>query len=199
MGNLWLIVRREHLERVRTKSFLISTILLQVFMFLVFWLPTGVAIAAPRLLANGNKLQLGGNPGMILVFGVFFVLGYILYSVMYAALGAMVNSEQEATQWQFFVTMPLVVPIMMLTYVMREPHSAVSSVASMIPFFAPILMFVRMLVEMPPVWQILLSILLLLVTIYLALLLCSRIYRVGILMYGKRPTLPEIAKWLRYS
>ncbi len=166
---------------------------------MVIWIVVGVAVAAPSLLANGNKLQFGVNPGMIMVFGLFFVLGYVLYSAMYAALGAMVSSEQEATQWQFFVTMPLVVPVIMLTYVMREPHSALSTVASLVPFFAPILMFVRMLVETPPLWQIVLSIILLIATICAALLLCSRIYRVGILMYGKRSTLPEIMKWLRYS
>jgi ABC-2 type transport system permease protein len=166
---------------------------------MLIWIVVGVAVAAPSLLANGSKLQFGVSPGMIVVFGLFFVLGYVLYSAMYAALGAMVNSEQEATQWQFFVTLPLVVPVMMLTYVMREPHSLVSTVASVVPFFAPILMFVRMLVETPPAWQIILSIVLLLLTIYGALLLCSRVYRVGILMYGKRPTLPEIVKWMRYS
>ena len=166
---------------------------------MLIWIAVGVAVASPTLLANRDQLRFGVNPGMFLAFGVFFVLGYILYSAMYAALGAMVNSEQEATQWQFFVTIPLVIPIIMLTYVMREPHSTLSTVGSIVPFFSPILMFVRTLVETPPLWQIILSIALLITTIYGALLLCSRIYRVGILMYGKRPTFSEVMKWLKYS
>jgi ABC-2 type transport system permease protein len=69
----------------------------------------------------------------------------------------------------------------------------------MIPFFAPILMFLRVLLEQPPAWQLLLCTAILVGTIYLVLSLCARIYRVGILMYGKRPTLPEIMKWIRYA
>ncbi len=129
----------------------------------------------------------------------FFLGGFLLYSGLYAALGAMVNSEQEAQQWQFFVTMPLVVPVVMMTYVIRQPNAPLSVWMSLVPFFAPILMYVRVLVERPPMWQIALCAGLLLATMYLVLALCSRIYRVGILMYGKRPTLPEIVKWLRYS
>jgi ABC-2 type transport system permease protein len=70
---------------------------------------------------------------------------------------------------------------------------------SLVPFFAPILMYIRVMVQMPPLWQIGVCIALLLLTLWGVVALCSRIYRVGILMYGKRPTLPEIVKWIRYA
>ena len=136
---------------------------------------------------------------MLAFLPIYFVLGYMLYSSMYAALGAMVNSEQEAQQWQWFVTMPLIIPIIMMTGVIRQPDGAMATWMSMVPFFSPILMYVRIVAHTPPVWQIVLSIGILLATMYLMVAFCSRIYRVGILMYGKRPTLPEILKWVKYA
>jgi ABC-2 type transport system permease protein len=130
---------------------------------------------------------------------VFFVLGFMLYSSMYAALGATVNSEQEAQQWQWFVTMPLVIPIILVTRVIAAPDSAMAVWLSMVPFFAPILMYVRVVASTPPWWQVGTAIALMLATTYFIVIIASRIYRVGILMYGKRPTLPEILKWLRYA
>jgi ABC-2 type transport system permease protein len=130
---------------------------------------------------------------------VFFLLGYLLYSTLYATLGAIVNSDQEAQQWQMFVTLPIVVPIVMMTAVLRQPNAGFAVWMSLVPFFSPILMFARVVVQTPPMWQIVLSIGLLVAAIYAALWLCSRIYRVGILMYGKKPTLPEIVKWVRYA
>ena len=86
-----------------------------------------------------------------------------------------------------------------MTPVILQPHSTMATVLSLIPFCTPLLMYIRILVETPPVWQISLSLVLLVGTIYAMLAICSRIYRVGILMYGKRPTLPEIMKWLKYA
>jgi len=140
-----------------------------------------------------------GQPLLFIFLPIFFVLGFMLYSSMYAALGATVNSEQEAQQWQWFVTMPLIIPIILVSRVIAAPDSAMSVWFSMVPFFAPILMYVRVVASTPPWWQIALSIGLMLVTTYFIVLVASRIYRVGILMYGKRPTLPEILKWLKYA
>jgi ABC-2 type transport system permease protein len=88
---------------------------------------------------------------------------------------------------------------MMIGVIFRDPSSVVSITLSMIPFFAPILMYLRIVVEQPPVWQLALCVAILIATIYGFLSICARIYRVGILMYGKRPTLPEILKWVRYA
>ena len=135
----------------------------------------------------------------IVWFAVFYFLGFVLYSTMYAALGAMVNSDQEAQQWQTFIMLPLIVSIMVMMFILRQPNSPLAVWGSMVPFVAPILMYARIAVQTPPLWQIALSIAILLATIYGMVVLCGRIYRVGILMYGKRPTLPEIVKWIKYA
>ncbi|HEY5162142.1 MAG TPA: ABC transporter permease, partial [Terriglobales bacterium] len=109
------------------------------------------------------------------------------------------NSEQEAQQWQTFVTLPIVVPMVMMMFVIRQPNAPLSIWMSMVPFFAPILMYLRIVVQTPPWWQIALSIGLLIATIWGVIWMCSRIYRIGILMYGKKPTLPEIMKWVKYA
>ena len=95
--------------------------------------------------------------------------------------------------------MPIIIALMVMGVVMNAPSSTASVVLSMIPFFAPILMYLRVVLEQPPAWQLALCIAMMIGTIYLVLSLCARIYRVGILMYGKRPTLPEIMKWIRYA
>lgn len=95
--------------------------------------------------------------------------------------------------------MPLVLSVFMLMPVLRTPDSAVVVWLSMVPFFAPIVMYARIVVQTPPIWQIALSLLLMVATIAGLVVLCARIYRIGVLIYGKRPTLPEIVKWLKYA
>jgi ABC-2 type transport system permease protein len=139
-------------------------------------------------------------PAYIFVyFVVFFVLGYFLYATIYAAVGSMVNSEKEAQQLLMPVTMFLVVPILLLMYILRNPSGSFAVVMSLIPFFAPTLMLMRICVLLPPFGQILLSIGLLVLTTAGMVWLTAKIYRVGILMYGKRPSLPEIVRWVRYK
>jgi ABC-2 type transport system permease protein len=165
------------------------------------WLVAAAVASAPGMVAiagvKDSALHL--DPRILPAFGIFFIGGYLLYSTLFATLGAMVNSEQEAQQWQMFVTLPIIVPMMMLWLVMRQPNSPASVWMSMVPFFSPILMFMRIVVQTPPWWQIALSIGLLALFIAGVIWLCARIYRVGILMYGKKPNLPEILKWLRYA
>jgi ABC-2 type transport system permease protein len=164
------------------------------------WVVFLAGIGGSSMITSPDTKEALNIPLPVLVFlPIFFVLGYMLYSSMYAALGALVNSEQEAQQWQWFVTMPLIIPIISMTEIVRQPDSMVATWMSMVPFFSPILMYVRMVAHTPPLWQIVLSIAILLATTYLMVVLCSRIYRVGILMYGKRPTLPEIVKWVKHA
>ncbi len=132
-------------------------------------------------------------------FIVFFVLGYFLFATMYAAVGAMVNSEQEAQQLVFPVVMLVIIPLLFTLYIISNPNSRMAVVLSLIPFFAPLTMFARVVVLTPPAWQIALSIVLLIATILAMIWLVGRIYRVGVLMYGKRPTLPELLKWIKYA
>jgi|NGEPerStandDraft_6_1074524.scaffolds.fasta_scaffold05635_3 ABC-2 type transport system permease protein len=167
---------------------------------IAIWMALSVALSSPAVMAF--KSMAGGVHipiSSVIYFAVFFLLGYLLYSSLYAAIGAMVNSEQEAQQVQFVVLMPLIFAMVIAQTVIQHPNSQLAIWLSMIPFCAPMLMFVRILIETPPWWQIALCIGLMLATIWGILVLCAKIYRVGILMYGKRPTLPELLKWLKYS
>jgi ABC-2 type transport system permease protein len=163
------------------------------------WTLVTAPLAAQSISMFGESIHLGLSVMNMLFFGAFFVLGFLLYSALGAALGSAVNSEQEAQQFQFVIMMPLIISAIFLTPVIQQPHSTLAVVLSLIPFCTPLIMFTRVLVETPPAWQIGLSLVLLVGTIYAMLSICSRIYRIGILMYGKRPTLPEILKWMKYA
>lgn len=166
---------------------------------IAIWTLAAAPFAAQSISMYGDSFRLNISVMNMMFFGVFFVLGFLLYSALGAALGSAVNSEQEAQQFQFLIMMPLIVSVIFMTPVIQQPHSTMATVLSLIPFCTPLLMYIRILVETPPVWQIALSLVLLVGTIYAILSICSRIYRIGILMYGKRPTLPEILKWVKYA
>jgi ABC-2 type transport system permease protein len=163
------------------------------------WIVMAGVYALPALAAGASTGEIRIAPLTLAAFALFFLFGYFLYSSIYAAVGAIITSEQEGQQLQFIILLPLIVAVFMMGPVMRAPDSPVAVWTSMVPFFSPVLMYVRIAVQPPPVWQIALSLLLLVVTIAGILILCARIYRIGILMYGKRPTLPEIVKWLKYA
>lgn len=158
-------------------------------------LSQGIGLAAAGALKGVISLRLA------VFFPAFFLLGFFLYSALNAAIGAMVNSEQEAQQLQFLVLMPLIAAMIVLFQILQNPASALAFWASIFPFTAPLIMFTRIALDPTgvPAWQIAASIGLLLATIYGLMVLCGRIYRVGILMYGKKPTLPEIIKWIKYA
>ena len=167
---------------------------------IIIWLAIAGGFSLPAMMASRSMMSNVHIPmAGVVAFGVFFILGYFLYATMYAALGAMVNSDQEAQQVQWPAMLPIFFSIVLSTPVLQHPNSQLAFWSSMVPFFAPILMFVRVMVETPPAWQIILCIALMLLTTWGLLGLSSRIYRVGILMYGKRPTLPELRRWLRYA
>lgn len=139
------------------------------------------------------------SPMLMFFFVLYFVLGYFLYATLYAIVGAIVSNEEDGQQMQIPVTMTIMIPIMLSVLVMQDPNSTTSTVLSLVPFFSPILMFMRISFQTPPAWQIALSIVLMLATISAMIWLAAKIYRVGVLMYGKRPSLPEVARWLKYS
>jgi ABC-2 type transport system permease protein len=130
---------------------------------------------------------------------VYFFCGYVLYSSMFAAVGAACSNEQDAQQLQWIAMAPLVFTMLIYSVVLNDSSSRLSVILSEIPFFAPVLMPLRVSLQTPPLWQIALSIAILLVSIAVVVIGSAKIYRVGILMYGKRPTLPELFRWLRYS
>ena len=156
-------------------------------------------------LASGSLAFLSGldlpeiNPVLIAAFPIFFLLGFFLYASLYAAIGSAVNTIQEAQNFIFPVMLPIILAMVCWPLVMRAPDSTLSVVLSLIPFMTPILMFLRMSVLMPPVWQIVLSVVLTSLTIALVIWVAARIYRVGILMYGKPPNFPEMVRWVRHG
>ena len=131
-------------------------------------------------------------------FFVYFIVGFFMYSTLYAVVGAICSSEEEAQQTGGPLTMLIVVPFILMFQLFRIPDSTLSVLLSHVPFFSPILMFMRINVLMPPLWEILLNILLMCATVLLVTLISGKIYRVGILMYGKRPTLGQLWQWARY-
>jgi ABC-2 type transport system permease protein len=166
------------------------------------WAAAAIAFAGYGVVASGmmKTVKAAINPMLLIYFVVFFLLGYVLYSTLCAAVGSMVNSEQEAQQMQFLVMMPMILAVIFITNIFTHPNSSIAVFGSLFPFTAPLVMFARLAIGGDtPVWQIGLSIALMIATIYAMIWLCGRIYRVGILMYGKKPNLPEILKWIKYA
>jgi ABC-2 type transport system permease protein len=137
------------------------------------------------------------SPTLLVFFVVFFVLGYLLYSAFYAAVGAAFNTEEEAQQMQMVVSLVLGTSFVLMFPVMANPDSTVSVLLSLVPIFAPILFFLRMTIQTPPVWQIVVCLTLLIGSVLAVARFAAAIYRVGILMYGKKPTFREILQWAR--
>jgi ABC-2 type transport system permease protein len=135
---------------------------------------------------------------MLVSFVIFFIGGYFLYSSLYAAIGAAVDSETDSQQF----LLPIIMPLMLAVYigfftVINDPHGTVATVFSIIPFTSPIVMLMRIPFGVP-IWQLVLSIVLLFATFAFVVWFASKIYRVGILMYGKKPTWKELYKWMKY-
>lgn len=165
------------------------------------WMVAALALLSTSL---ASSLVPGGGHAVVTpqqagFFVVYFVFGFLIYSSIAAALGAMTNSEQELQQLNMFLVLPLALCMVLLVSVVRAPDSAMSRIASLIPFCSPLLMNLRISLTQVPATEIGLSIVLMTLTIVAILWVSSRIYRVGILMYGKKPNLPEILRWLRYS
>jgi ABC-2 type transport system permease protein len=163
------------------------------------WMVMAGVIALPSLAFYPRLSSIRISPFALAAFVLLFLLGYLLYSAVYASIGAIVTTEQEGQQMQFMIVLPLIIAVFLMGPVMRAPEAPFAIWASMIPFLSPVLLYLRIAVQPPPAWQIALSLVLLMGTIAGMLVLCARIYRVGVLMYGKRPTLPEIVKWLKYA
>lgn len=135
---------------------------------------------------------------MIGYFILFFLLGYFLYASIYTALGAPFNTDQEAQQLSMIPTMFIISGMAVYPAVMNNPNGPIAVGASLFPLTAPLIMYLRTAVAEPPGWQIVLSIVILILSTIGMAWLAGRIYRVGILMYGKKPTIPEILRWVRY-
>lgn len=157
----------------------------------------GIQGLPPQLMAITDIIKSVG-PSALLYFLIYFVSGFFLFSTFYAVVGSICNSDEEAQQVSSPVVMMLVIPFMLMFGLFRAPDTTLTIVLSHIPFFSPLIMFMRINVLTPPLWEILLNIAAMIVTIFGVVLVTGKIYKIGILMYGKRPTLGELWKWLHY-
>ena len=155
----------------------------------------GVAMLAAQGVPINFNLRI--PPSAFAYVLLFFALGYFLYASLYALVGSMVTTAQEGGQLAMPIILVLVVAFYLVFPVMRGPDSPFAFWVSMVPFFAPITMLVRIMTQTPPGWQIALSLAIGFSTVALLVWLAGRVYRVGMLMYGKRATIPEMLKWVR--
>ena len=139
------------------------------------------------------------SPGLILAVIAFFLLGYLFYASLFAAVGATVNSEQDAQQASAPIAFLLIPSFVFVQPIALAPTTTLAKVMSFLPFSAPIIMPMRMSLIEVPAWEIAVSFASALLGCVLAIWFAAKIYRVGLLMYGKRPTYREMVKWLRYS
>ena len=136
-------------------------------------------------------------PGIFLHFLICFLLGFFLFSSVYAAIGAAFNNVQEAQQFASVAVFFLIAPVFFFWVVINDPDSTVSVVTSLVPLFTPLLMMLRIAIKTPPAWQIVLGYLLTALATWASIWAGARIYRTGILMYGKKPSARELWRWLR--
>ncbi len=167
------------------------------------WVASIVALLAFLAVQSDLSPMFAGlphiTPLMVFYFLLFFLLGYFIYASIFALIGSMVTTVQEGGQFALPVTMLLLVGFYFSFAVIRDPNSNLSFWVSISPFFAPLAMPVRIMAETPPVWQIALSVGINALAIAGLVWLASRVYRVGMLMYGKRATIPEVWKWIRQA
>ncbi len=186
-------------------------VLLGGILFTVATAVTGLEMAPTPPAAHGME-QVSGNEvqqlitdvvnlpllTLMIAFIVYFIGGYFLYSAIYAAIGAAVDSETDTQQFMFPVILPLMLGIYVGFFsVIENPHGSVSTIFSMIPLTSPIVMLMRIPFGVPW-WELAISVFLLIITNAGIVWLAAKIYRVGILMYGKKPTYKELYKWLKY-
>ena len=168
---------------------------------------SGVSVQAMQTAQSGissdmmlyiNEIRNLPIASILISFLVYFIGGYFLYSSLYASIGAAVDNETDSQQFLLPIIMPLVLGVYIGFFtVVSDPHGTIATVFSMVPFTSPIVMMMRIPFGVPW-WQILISISILFATFFMIVFFASKIYRIGILMYGKKPTWSELIKWLKY-
>ncbi|HXG58762.1 MAG TPA: ABC transporter permease [Thermoanaerobaculia bacterium] len=172
--------------------------LTQIAVWIVMLAGAGAFAAATAVMSGVNVAQFL-RISTFVWFGVFFVLAYLTYVCVYAIGGAVCNNEKEANQFIMPIIMIMMLPWFILVALITNPDSTMSVALSMAPLFAPITMFVRTLVSEPPLWHIAVAIGVSVLTIAGFFWVTAKIFRVGILSYGKRPTIPELWRWLKMA
>lgn len=165
------------------------------------WIIMGALLGAPAaksLSSFGFDLSKTFNPLLMVNFFIYLVLGYLLFTSLFAILGATSNSDQEVQQFVFPIVMTMILPFIIGFAVAQNPSAGWVTILSLIPFFTPTLMMMRISFLPPPAWQLAASYVIMVTSVIIMGWLAAKIFRVGILMYGKRPTLPELVRWVRH-
>jgi ABC-2 type transport system permease protein len=149
--------------------------------------------------ASGSDMIPKIPASLIGYFILFFIFGYFMYASIYTAIAAPFNTDQEAQQFAMIPMVMIISGIAVYPAVLNNPSGGIAVFFSLLPFTAPLIMFLRTSLSPVPGWQIVLSVLLLAATTVALAWFAGRIYRIGILMYGKKPTIPEIVRWVRYK
>jgi ABC-2 type transport system permease protein len=160
------------------------------FTQLAFWAVIGVA----------TSLQFGMDlidPGHAALLVIYFVLGYLFYAAIFIGAGSPLTTEQEAQQVNTYLVLLLVVPIMLALPAMQNPEALWLRILTFIPFFTPTMMALRIPIQVPALWEVLLTIVLMLLSIYFVMVAAGRVFRIAILSTGKSPKLGEIIRWAR--
>jgi len=169
--------------------------LTQVSIYMVTgWIARTVALTLSNL-GNLDRMADVIAPGKLLAFGVFYLFGYFIFVSIFAIVGAACSTDQEAQQLQLPIVGCLMLPMMTTFFFVANPDSMGATILSLIPIFTPMVMFMRISVLTPPLWQIALSLVLMSGTIYLFFRAAAKVFRIGTLMYGKRPGVREIWRW----
>ena len=184
--------------------------LIYVFALPLMGVNTGAQVSPEQMemmkeVAKGSKIELIIQElqqlpllTIVISFFLFFMGGFLLYSSLYAAIGAAVDNETDTQQFMLPIMMPLMLGMYIgFAVVINDPHGTIATVFSMIPFTSPIVMMMRIPMG-APLWQIIVSLVILFITFMGMIWMAAKIYRVGILMYGKKPSYKELWKWLRY-
>ena len=159
----------------------------------------GGSFAATAFAFAGENVTRFLHPSTFVYFIVFFLLAYLTYVCVYAIAGAACNSDKEAQQLIGPITMLMMLPWFLVAVLITNPDSQLAVGFSLAPVFGPMTMFLRTLVADPPLWHIAVSIVVSIITITLFFRVTAKVFRVGILSYGKRPTIPELWRWLKLS
>jgi len=167
---------------------------------MLLWATLAFALSAPAVLsavglADFDLPSIAAST--LIAFVIFFVLGFLLYGTLYAGIGAAFDTEQDAQNFQMMITMLLVIPLVLMVQIFNNPNGTLSVALSLFPFFAPILMFLRMTLTQVPLWQVALSMALMVGAIFVMAWLVGKVYRVGILMHGSKPKFKDLARWVR--
>ena len=159
------------------------------------WISAGlIALLIENFRGGQNSGLAAVSPGVLLLFALCFVLGFLLYAAMLAGLGSLLSRTEDAQQAMMPVIMLLVGGFLLTFVAMANPEGTPAVVGSFIPFFSPLVMFARAVLGSPPAWQVALSLALLAATVAAAVWTAAKVYRTGVLMYGKRPSLMEAAR-----